>query len=502
MVTVLIKQEQEHEHIHRHLRKALDQGMEGLALLDRNGRYIYTNPVHAQMYGYSVAEFIGQEWSFLYKPDLAEIIAEQYMPELNRVGSWRGELEGLRKDGSSFLAEVALTALEDDQGDYDGLICNCRDITEQKATADALSHFQRIDALGQLTGGVAHDFNNLLSVISGNLELAMTMAPPKEIQNYLSQAAEASDRGAELVSRLLIFARAKQLKPTSINVGELTEQLAQLLDRTVEENIEILWHIAPDVWHCFADARLLESAMINLIINARDALTNGGRIWVSVANNRDRHGVETVDFSVTDNGAGMSSEIQDRIFEPFFTTKPVGKGGGLGLSMVHGFVTQSGGAINVTSSADEGSKITISLPRADQAPSENKPRTGHLNHPKIAKGEVILVIEDEQNVRQTTVAMAQQLGFTALQAKSGFDAMQIISENTDISFVLSDVRLPGELQGDQISTKLAAMEQPIPCLLTTGYAPRDVHQVAHDKVLYKPFTIAELAKAIGQTIMG
>lgn len=165
--------EQEHDHVHRHLRKALDQGTEGLALLDRTGRYIYTNPVHAQMYGYSVGEFIGQEWSFIYKPELARIIADEYMPELNRVGSWRGELEGLRKDGSTFVAEVALTALEDDQGEYDGLICNCRDITEQKATADALSHFQRLDALGQLTGGVAHDFNNLLSVISGNLELAI-----------------------------------------------------------------------------------------------------------------------------------------------------------------------------------------------------------------------------------------------------------------------------------------------------------------------------------------
>lgn len=291
---------------------------------------------------------------------------------------------------------------------------------------------------------------------------------------------------------MLIFARAKQL----------TQQLALLIDRTIEENIEIHWDVADDVWDCFADAQLLGSALINLIVNARDALSNGGKIWLSADNAHDKQGNETLVFTVADNGTGMAPEVQDKIFEPFFTTKPVGKGGGLGLSMVHGFVTQSGGSIEVISKPGEGSKISVSLPRSRRQPETNNiPHAQDFKRLKIAKGEIILIVEDELAVRQTTVAMAEQLGFKTVQAENGVDAMKLLSENQRIRIVLSDVRLPGEMQGDQISGHLAKLERPIPCLLTTGNAPSDVHRVAHPKLLYKPFTIAELAQAIDRTMV-
>ena len=355
------------------------------------------------------------------------------------------------------------------------------DVTDRKRVEAELRQIQRMEAMGQLTGGIAHDFNNLLAVIMGNLQLAQRRAKGEErILQLVDNALGATQRGAELTQQLLVYARKQQLSPTVTDINELIRGLESLLGRTLGENIHISIKLDDDVKAVLIDRTQMESALINLAVNARDAMSNGGRLLIQTENiELDARYAEThIDvppgdylmIAVTDTGVGIPRDAQERIFEPFFTTKDVGKGTGLGLSMVYGFVKQSKGHIRVYSEEGQGTTFRIFLPHVEgeqdsAARSEAKAIEG-------ANGETILVVEDERVVRDTQVMLLDEFGYKVIAAQDGAQALDILRSDQHIDLLFSDVVMPGGISGPQLAEMAVGLRPGLKVLLTSGY-PRD-----------------------------
>ena len=398
-----------------------------------------------------------------------------------------------------------------------------RSEVEERAAAEAqLRQMQKMEAVGQLSGGIAHDFNNMLAVVIGGLDLAQRRLSreTQEIARYINNAREGADRAAQLTQRLLAFARQQPLAPEGVNPGLLVNDMADMLARFLGERISVELAIEPDLWHVWADKSQLENALLNLAVNGRDAMPNGGHLALGVANRTitpddqpERTAIPPGDYvvlSVADSGEGMPPEVIERALEPFFTTKPVGKGTGLGLSQVFGFVQQSGGDLGITSLPGKGTTVTLYLPRyQDVAPVQTEEPQLVLpvqpSTPRV-RAETILVVEDEPRVRDATVSALEDLGYRVIAADSGEAALEALNRSPQIALLLSDVIMP-TMTGPELAIEARKRFPKLPVLFTTGYsgpvseAGGEHAQLLHSTpVLHKPFTVAKLAAKVQETL--
>ncbi|MEO8566012.1 MAG: PAS domain-containing protein [Betaproteobacteria bacterium] len=402
---------------------------------------------------------------------------------------------------------------------------------EVKLRAEAeirLHQAQKMEAVGQLTGGIAHDFNNILQVIMGNLEIARLSlqrlgvrdgAGVQPMFKAIETAQRASRSAGQLVQRLLAFSRLQTLEPTSLDVNALISDMADMIARTLGETIEVETVLSDQVWTTFADRNQLESALLNLVVNARDAMPEGGRLMIETANveiddtiGEDLTPGQYVVISVTDTGCGIAKDLLNKVFEPFFTTKDVGMGSGLGLSMVYGFVKQSRGHVRLCSEVGSGSAVKVYLPRSlvGQTIEASKPLDGaSASGGAIAKarpGETLLVVEDNDDVRRLGVAALQSLGYRVLEAGDGPSALRLLdgADSPRIDLLFTDVVLPGGMSGRSLADEMVKRLPGLPVLFTSGYTRNAISRqgrlVPDVRILAKPYALESLATHVRQAI--
>ena len=393
-----------------------------------------------------------------------------------------------------------------------------RDITEQRRTEDALRQAQKMEAVGQLTGGLAHDFNNLLTGISGSLELLQTrMAQGRltDLDRYINAAQGAAKRAAALTHRLLAFSRRQTLDPKPTHVNGLIAGMEELVRRTVGPAITIEVVGAAGLWPALVDPNQLENALLNLCINARDAMPEGGRITIETANKwldvraareRDLEPGQYLSLCVTDTGTGMTPEVIARAFDPFFTTKPIGEGTGLGLSMIYGFARQSGGQVRIYSEVGQGTTICLYLPR-HYGPAEEREGHADLAHaPRAEQGQTVLIVDDEPTVRMLVTEVLEDLGYTAIEAADGAAGLKVLESDVRLDLLVTDVGLPGGMNGRQMADAGRLVRPGLRVLFITGYAENAVlgngYLEPGMQVLTKPFVMEALAGRIKELIAG
>jgi len=483
-------------------------------MLDRTGHVVSWNPGAERIKGYSAAEIIGRHFSVFYsEEDRAMGMPARALEIAAKEGKYERETWRLRKDGTRFWASVLIDAIHGPDQQLIGFAKITRDMTERRKMQEQLHQSQKMEAVGQLTGGVAHDFNNLLTVILGNLDTIHRLAPENErMRRAIDQAIRGAQRAATLTQQLLAFARRQPLDPKPANINELVNGMSDLIRRTLGESIVVETELASDVWLVEVDPHQLESAILNLAVNSRDAMRDGGQLTIETANivvdqkslpiGDELAPGEYVMLTVSDTGTGMSPEVLAHAFDPFFTTKPIGEGTGLGLSQVFGFVKQSGGNVRLLSELGEGTKVQICLPRflGDVSVVEpERPVTTARAH----GSESILVVEDDDDVRKYSTESLQELGFTVLEALDGPGALEILQHHPEIRMLFTDVGLPG-MNGRQLVEAARELNPGLKILFTSGYAR---HAVVHDgrldagvELLTKPFTRVQLGTRVREVL--
>ena len=488
-------------------------------MLDPTGTVVNWNPGAQRIKGYEREEIIGQHFSRFYtEEDRHDRIPYQVLETAARTGKYEAEGWRVRKDGTRFWASVVINAIRNSAGEVIGFAKVTRDLTERRATEERLQQSQKMEGIGQLTGGVAHDFNNLLTIIIGNLEALQRHLTEEGLDvTRLQRSADNAMRGARraesLTQRLLAFSRQQPLEPKSVDVGRLVTGMSDLLRRTLGEQIAVETVLAGGLWRAHADPNQLEVAIINLAVNARDAMPTGGKLTLETANVHldERYAAEQVEvlpgqyvmLAVTDNGVGMPSEVKAKAFDPFFTTKDIGQGTGLGLSQVYGFVKQSRGHVQIYSEVGEGTTIKIYLPRhhSDATDAEEEPvRT-------VARGrksETILVVEDDDDVRTYSSESLRELGYAVLEARNARTALQMLDSHPEVAVIFTDIGLPGGMNGRQLCEEARKLRPTLKVLFTSGYAR---NAIVHDgrldpgvELLTKPFTQAALGEKLRDII--
>ncbi len=497
--------------------RLLVQGVTDYAiyLLDPQGRVSNWNVGAQRIKGYSPQEIIGQHFSRFYTPeDRANGLPERALETAARVGRFESEGWRVRKDGTRFWANVVVDTIRDSMGNLIGFAKITRDVTERQQTQraldearEALFQSQKMDAIGQLTGGIAHDFNNLLAAVLGSLELLRKRLPddPKS-QRLLDNAVQGAERGAALTRRMLAFARRQDLNPETVDVISLVAGMTDLLERSIGPAVIIETLFPPDLTLVRVDANQLELALLNLAVNARDAMPDGGRLVIAAAAETVAPGHASnlapgdyVRLSVTDAGEGMDEATLARAMEPFFTTKGIGKGTGLGLSMVHGLAEQSGGRLILRSRVGEGTAAELWLPAAQSAAS-----LPPLDQPVVTPAGdrllTVLAVDDDVLVLLNTTAMLEDLGHKVFEAGSAREALDILRRQPDIDLVITDQAMP-QMTGLQLAETIKAERPGLPVILATGYAelPADVDRILPK--LSKPFSPKALRTMIA-TVLG
>ncbi|MGO4408566.1 MULTISPECIES: PAS domain S-box protein [unclassified Brevundimonas] len=500
--------------------RMLVQGVTDYAIymLGRQGEIMSWNAGAERIKGYRPEEIIGDHFSRFYTPEDQAGGAPRRNLEI-AASEGRFETEGwrVRNGGDRFWAHVVIDAIRNEQNDVIGFAKVTRDITarleqerELAATREALFQSQKIEAVGQLTGGVAHDFNNLLAAILGSLELVRKrISDDPRVTPLLENAIKAAERGTALTERMLAFARKQELKIETVDLPDLVGGMLEFLQRTIGGPIEVGLSLPPDLPPVLTDPCQLEAAILNLAVNARDAMPGGGKVTVSARREhaaRATSGLAAGDYvvlSVADNGAGMAPETLARATEPFFTTKGVGKGTGLGLSMVHGLAAQAGGAVVLESKLDRGTTVHLWLPVAD---SEQQRRGHVVRSPEsatVSTGRTtILVVDDDDLVLVNTTAMLDDLGHAVIAARSGAEALRALGNRPDIDLIVTDEMMPG-MTGSELAAAVRQRRPDLPVLLATGYADLDPDSSALRVSLprlSKPFSQAQLAKAVAATM--
>jgi PAS domain S-box-containing protein len=484
-------------------------------MLDTEGYVISWNPGAERIKGYASEEVLGEHFSKFYTDeDRADGRPEKSLQLAIARGKYDSEGWRVRKDGSKFWASILVDPIRNEAGELIGYAKVTRDMTEYRAMQEQLHQSQKMEAIGQLTGGVAHDFNNLLTVILGNLDtIERNVAYENErLRRAVAQAMRGAQRAATLTQQLLAFARRQPLNPKPCDINELVADMSDLLRRTLGENIAVQTTLAPGLWRVDVDAHQLESAILNLAVNSRDAMPHGGRLAIQTANVdvdetyasrfSDLATGQYVQICVTDTGTGMPPDVLGRAFDPFFTTKPMGQGTGLGLSQVYGFVKQSNGHVKLDSEPNRGTTVRIYLPRLSRAAVDTEIDTP-INVPRARPGETILVVEDDDDVRIYSTESLRELGFEVLEAPSAEAALGILDKHPEIDLLFTDVVLPGA-NGRELLDRARRYRPNLKALLTTGYA-RDtiVHNGRLDAgihLLTKPFTRAQLASRVREVL--
>lgn len=501
------------------LRPILDTAPEALITIYQNGLIETFSRSAEILFGYRAEEVVGRNVSILMPSPYREG-HDRYLEHYLRTGERRiigigRVVSARRKDGTIFPIELSVgEVLSDRPRLFTGFI---RDLTSKQRMEQELRQAQKMEAVGQLSGGIAHDFNNLLTVILGNLEmLERRLSAPRDLA-LIREALQTTEYGAELTERLLAFSRRGPLHPQITDVGHLLESLMPLLHRTLGENIEISLRSTLTAFHALVDPGQLQNAILNLAINARDAMPGGGRLTIGVENiefdqgdvllRSDMLPGRYISISITDTGSGMSRAVAERAFEPFFTTKNVGAGTGLGLSMVYGFAKQSGGHAEIYSEPGIGTTVRLYLPNAfSAAQQETAEKAVPLTvSPEIRTphGETIMVVEDEARVRRLTIRRLRELGYNVLEAANGPEALGMIDAHPELNLLFTDMIMPGGMNGKDLAAHVRAKRPGLKVLLTSGYAEPELikHGLSDDtQLLRKPYTAAELARTLAQIL--
>lgn len=489
--------------------EALDVGVSITDATKENSPLVYVNRALCELTGYTPDELLGQGVRMLQMDDQHQVEHFKLMEAQAKGEPIQVLLKSTRKDGSHYMDEVSLSPVRNASGELTHYIGINRDVTEKLNTEAQLRQAQKIEAIGQLSGGIAHDFNNLLSVITGNIEYLALSITDKTHRDCLDEADKAAQMGSRLTHRLLTFAKQGQLQPVVLNANEPVLSAIELLSSTIGETINLSHHLSPDLWRIHADSSEVENTVVNLVINARDAMPDGGNIKVKTRNVsvttdeiNDGFGISPGDYiqlSVADDGCGMTDEVKAHIFEPFFTTKEHGKGTGLGLASIHGFVNQSGGHVYVYSEVGQGTTIKLYLPKYSRKGNEhNTARPTELQ--PTSNDARILVVEDNDMVRKMTVMRLRALGFNTEQVSNGKKALQFLENKPDTDLVLSDVVMSGGLSGFDVAAWIQSNLPRCRILLTTGYndpaTDNGNNNTSDLKILQKPYSIVEMQAAI------
>ena len=476
-------------------------------------RIIYVNDAFVRRTGYSREEVIGRTPGFLQGPKTDKATRDNIRRAIQKNRPARAEILNYTKTGEEFWIELEIVPITNDAGECINWVSIERDVTERRELEERLRESQKLEAMGQLTGGVAHDFNNLLTVILGNAELLATrLSEDQQLRMMAEMTAKAAERGAELTNRLLAFARRQALQPKIVDANKLIANIEPMLRRTISEEIELEFVRGAGLWPAEIDLGQLEVAMLNLVINARDAMPGGGKLTLETGNAHldesyaQHHDEVTagqyVMISVSDTGTGMPPETLARAFEPFYTTKDVGKGSGLGLSMVFGFVKQSGGHIKIYSEPNHGTSVKLYFPRsrAAQDTHDDNPASETI----MEGAEHVLVVEDDDLVRDHLSSQLARLGYRVTNAANGPRALDIINRMKDIDLLLTDIVMPGGLNGRQLADEALKVRPDLKVLFTSGYSENAiVHHGRLDagvELLSKPYRLQELAAKVRKVL--
>lgn len=471
------------------LKFLVENNADGIIVVDGNGIVLFANPATERIFGRTPASLIGSPVGIpLVLGDTTEIT-------IHRPGSGHVDTE--------------IRVVDTRWGNAPARLLTVRDISARKMLEEQLRHTTKMEAVGRLTAGIAHDFNNLLTVVLGNLELAQRRATHESLPRMLENAMSGARRAALLTERLLAFARKKPLEPKALDINGMVSGMSDLLRRTLGETISVKTKLADDLRTVEVDPTELEAAILNLAVNARDAMPSGGDLVIETANAELDAGYAAIDpevrpglyvlISVSDTGVGMTPDVLSQVFEPFFTTKPDGHGTGLGLSQVYGFVKQSGGHVKLYSEPKLGTTVKIYLPKmVDVVSALQEPDpAGSTELPGARDGETILVVEDDNDVRNYTVTSLRELGYAVVEAADAVSAMQIIERECDIDLLLTDLGLPGGIDGKTLADRAGQARENLRILITTAYAGKAlVHEGRLDRgveLLTKPFTLSALA---------
>jgi PAS domain S-box-containing protein len=474
-----------------------------LYMLDPNGIVTNWNAGGQRIKGYLPEEIIGQHFSRFYSAaDQAAGCPARALRLALENGRYEEEGWRVRKDGTFFWASVIIDPIRDDEDRLRGFAKITRDISERREAQQNLERIQRqlaesqkLDALGQLTGGVAHDFNNLLMIIAGNLHALKKIAGADARGLRAIQAIEtASQRGASLTRQLLTFARRQSVNPQTVDPMDCIHSVRQVLDTGLGGSVQLHVGADEDVWPVTVDPAEFETALLNLVVNARDAMPNGGSITIGASNIHINDGIRNGDYvaiKVQDTGVGIPPDVIAKIFDPFFTTKPVGKGTGLGLSQVHGFTHQAGGTVVVASELGKGTTFTIYLPCGEA-------RTASPESEISSSGSgTVLLVEDNPDVANASAGLLEQLGYSVRWVASAEAALAAVDRD-GIDFVFSDIVMPGEMDGLGLARAIKEKHPGLPILLATGYSEAAQHARADFPILRKPYQLHELSRALSE----
>lgn len=480
----------------------VEQMQEGALTLMADGTVLYCNRRLASLLDTPATRIVGARLqSFVAGDQVAAL------ETLIRAGSGKGEIAIKAGEGGAVPAYFTFSTLGDAApGSPKGaLCCVVTDLTEQRRTEGLLRQSQKMEAIGQLTGGVAHDFNNLLMVVSGGLDMLARGPDPARQERLLSGMRNAVQRGAGLTRQLLAFSRRHALEPVPIDVARQVDEMRELLDRSLSGAVQVNTDFAPDLWPVLADPTEFELVLLNLTVNARDALAEGGLITIG-GENRHLDGEdgltgEFVRITVVDTGEGMPEAVIARACEPFFTTKDIGKGSGLGLAQAYGFARESGGLLKIDSEVGVGTTISILLPRSHAVPAAGPSATEHaFTAFSAAPGTVgvALLVEDDAEVAVLVGEMLTQLGYEVIRAASGGAALGALADGRRIDLVFSDVMMPGGMNGVELAREVRQRRPELPILLTSGFAEAVRREVEAEGIalLPKPYRLRDLAEAL------
>jgi PAS domain S-box-containing protein len=474
-------------------------------VIDRRWKILAVNPAAGQLLGYSEEEAIGRRFDKFMHPEDLSLAARSIRAAASRpIGDFEARLCSKDGDWRWFSWSVA-------PGEGEAFVIG-RDVTaererrrELEEAKEQLLHAQKMDTLGQLTGGVAHDFNNLLTTVLGGLDLILTFTEDERIARLAQTAMEAAQRGTKLTSQLLCFSRAQHLESKPVNVAAIIEGMRNLLARTLGPSVSLTIEIADDTSVVMADAVQLELAVLNLAINGRDAMPGGGELKISilqhfVSNDRELADGDYVEIQVTDVGSGMAPEVAAKAFDPFFTTKGPGKGTGLGLSMVYGVAKQSGGGVRIKSRPGLTS-VSMLLPRSVHAASPVAPEPGGWIEQQVTRGARVLLVDDDDDVRSSIADMLRRLGHKVTDAAEGTAAVELMQKTT-FDLLIVDFAMP-QMSGAEVAKLARQVRDNQPILFVTGYAEsaRLETSAPDAAVLRKPFRIGALAEAVEKSLV-
>jgi PAS domain S-box-containing protein len=474
---------------------------------------IFANRAFLQMTGYSSSEIVGANCRFLQGPETDRSVVDEIRSAIAERREIATEILNYRKDGSTFWNALFISPVYSREGELVYFFASQLDVSRRRDAEDALSQAQKMEALGQLTGGIAHDFNNLLQVMTGyldilDIQLDSDTVPKLRMSRGVDSIRSAVTKAATLTQQLLAFARKQRLEGRTLNLNALTENLADLVRRTLGGNIELRTDLAPDLWNCRVDPTQMEVALLNILLNARDAMHDGGLLTLETRNAElSTAELETfiglkegryVTIAIIDTGVGMPPAILHRVMDPFFTTKEEGKGTGLGLSMVYGFAKQSGGGVQLRSEVGKGTTVRIFFPATDEeerVQPKRSPRAMDRNG-----DETILVVDDRVEVAELAQAMLESFGYTVIVATRPADALTVLGSGAAVDMLFSDLIMPGAMNGVVLAREARKRRPAIKVLLTTGYADDSVEQGTASgsefDIINKPYRRAELSRKI------